>query len=246
MYRDDLAYIHDQGYAHDSERAATFIVRLLRANGLPRGRLLELGCGSGRSTARLMQAGYEVFGMDISSAMLRLARRRVPEGTFRIGSFPIHANTCWNAVVAIGEVVNYLPSVMALRRMIRLVFRSLQPGGFFIFDMRRLPQKGDPIRWLAGKGGTDWAVTAGSVVDLKQQRLTRRILTLRFVRGRWRARTEVHHQRLYRVSDMDQWLRAAGFDVEVRKGYGRISLPAGKLFIARKPPASREATLSRS
>lgn len=235
MYREDLAYIHDQGYAQASERAARFIIRLLRANGVCRKRLLELGCGSGHSTALFIQAGYEVLGMDVSPAMLDLARRRVSQGTFRVGSFPRRMNGSQSAVVAVGEVVNYLSSAMTLQRMIRFVFRALHPGGFFMFDMRPLPENGSPVRWVAGKTGKDWAVMAGSVVDLKHRRLTREIMTFRFVRGRWRRRTETHHQRLYRISDIDRWLRAVGFDVEVRQGYGRVSLPAGKLFIARKP-----------
>lgn len=246
MYGEDLAYIHDQGYAQDSERAARVIIRLLRANGIRRGRLLGLGCGSGHSTALLIRSGYEVLGMDVSPAMLNLARRRVPQGALRVGSFPMCRNGSRSAVIAIGEVVNYLSSTMTLRRMIRLVFRALHPGGFLIFDMRLPPKTGNPVRWVAGKTGADWAVMAGSLVDLKGRRLTRKILTIRLVHGRWRRQTETHHQRLYRLSEMDTWLRAAGFEVEVRQGYGRVALSAGKLFIARKPLASRAATLSRS
>ena len=173
--------------------------------------------------------------MDISPSMLRLARGRVPQGTFRVGSFPICTNTSWNAVVAIGEVVNYLPSAMVLQRMIRLVFRSLQPGGFLIFDMRILPQKTNRLKWVAVKTGMDWAVMAGSLVNLQHQHLTRRITTLRFVHGRRRCRTEIHQQRLYRESDVCTWLRVAGFNVEVRLGYGEVSNPTGNC----SSPASR-------
>jgi 2-polyprenyl-3-methyl-5-hydroxy-6-metoxy-1,4-benzoquinol methylase len=88
MYREDLAYIHDQGYSADAGRAATMIVQALRARHLRHGRLLDLGCGSGHSTAVFIQAGYDVLGMDISRAMIHLAKGRVPEGRFRVGSFP--------------------------------------------------------------------------------------------------------------------------------------------------------------
>ena len=39
--------------------------------------VLELGCGTGRVAAPLAEAGLEVVGVDISPAMLALARERV-------------------------------------------------------------------------------------------------------------------------------------------------------------------------
>ncbi len=41
------------------------------------GRVLELGCGSGRLLAALAEADHEVVGLDRSSAMLALARNRL-------------------------------------------------------------------------------------------------------------------------------------------------------------------------
>lgn len=43
------------------------------------GRILELGCGSGRVLLPLAQAGYELTGVDTSAAMLQLARQRLQE-----------------------------------------------------------------------------------------------------------------------------------------------------------------------
>lgn len=86
MYGEDLAYIHDQGYSAQAEQAASFIVRMLQSNGLRHGHILDLGCGSGHSTAVFSKAGYDVVGVDRSPAMIRLAKHRVPRGTFMIGS----------------------------------------------------------------------------------------------------------------------------------------------------------------
>lgn len=48
----------------------------------PGSRVLDLGCGTGRPTARqLVDAGLEVTGIDLSKGMLELARRNVPEAT---------------------------------------------------------------------------------------------------------------------------------------------------------------------
>jgi len=53
------------------------------SNYLPKNaRILDAGCGAGVPCARLLvQAGFEVVGVDFSSNMLRLARKSVPEAT---------------------------------------------------------------------------------------------------------------------------------------------------------------------
>jgi ubiquinone/menaquinone biosynthesis C-methylase UbiE len=42
----------------------------------PGGNVLDIGCGAGRNTIPLAQAGYRVHGIDLSLAMLRAARER--------------------------------------------------------------------------------------------------------------------------------------------------------------------------
>jgi len=43
------------------------------------GNILELACGSGRITIPLAKAGYEIWGMDISNAMIELFRKKIKD-----------------------------------------------------------------------------------------------------------------------------------------------------------------------
>ena len=53
---------------------------------LPGGQVLDAGCGAGVPVARfLKQRGFSVTGVDISSAMLELARSQVPDTIFMKG-----------------------------------------------------------------------------------------------------------------------------------------------------------------
>ncbi|HKY74650.1 MAG TPA: class I SAM-dependent methyltransferase, partial [Acidimicrobiia bacterium] len=45
-------------------------------------RALDFGCGAGRSTQFLRNLGYETIGIDISPAMLELARAANPDGRY--------------------------------------------------------------------------------------------------------------------------------------------------------------------
>jgi SAM-dependent methyltransferase len=58
---------------------------LVRSSGIA-GPVADLGCGSGRVTAHLRDLGLPVFGVDLSPAMVELARREHPGLRFEVGS----------------------------------------------------------------------------------------------------------------------------------------------------------------
>ncbi|HLM91569.1 MAG TPA: methyltransferase domain-containing protein [Thermoplasmata archaeon] len=51
-------------------------LRFMRATFRPRGRLLEIGCGSGTETLELLSDGHEVLAVDISTAMLETVQKK--------------------------------------------------------------------------------------------------------------------------------------------------------------------------
>ena len=107
-YATDLAFIHDQGWGDFARRSTPGLLRALRDNGIRDGKIVDLGCGSGIWARALADAGYEVVGVDISPAMIELARRSVPEAQFHVAScFAFRIPPC-RAVTALGEVFNYL------------------------------------------------------------------------------------------------------------------------------------------
>src|SRR2546425_3026683 len=42
------------------------------------GRILDIGCGAGRTTAALVREGYDTVGIDLSEQLLAAAQRRFP------------------------------------------------------------------------------------------------------------------------------------------------------------------------
>jgi len=47
-------------------------------------KILDVGCGPGRDTKYLMEHGFDVVGIDFSKDMINEARKRVPNGNFRL------------------------------------------------------------------------------------------------------------------------------------------------------------------
>ena len=138
-YREDLAYVHDAGFSDLAENAAPILMEALRSVGLEHGSVVDLCCGSGPLSRRLADAGYDVLGVDISGAMVEMARGRVPEGRFVERSILSLEFPPCVAVAAVGECFNYLfdegNTEEALGDLLRRIHEALTPGGVLLFDV---------------------------------------------------------------------------------------------------------------
>ncbi len=85
-------------------RPHPYLVEVLKSGGLTQGLVIDLGCGSGILSHAIYQAGYDVLGVDISEAMIAIARQRVPRGEFRVESLLTAKLPPSVAIAAVGEV----------------------------------------------------------------------------------------------------------------------------------------------
>lgn len=98
-------------------------------------KVLDLGCGAGRTTSVLHEAGFDVVGVDISEPMVRAAADPSPRIEFQVGdaskqgfrdeSFE-YALFSWNGLSELPEEAR----VDALEE----IHRVLKPGGVFAFS----------------------------------------------------------------------------------------------------------------
>lgn len=237
-YDEDLAYIHDVGHGEFARRAAPQLLSLLAQRGIRRGLIVDLGCGSGIWAAELLGAGYEVLGVDLSPAMVALARRRAPRATFQVASFLDMRPPPCRVVTALGEVLGYAldPKFRAasLAKLFRRIHAALEPGGLLIFDVADT-RRHRGVRQSHGMGD-DWAVLVDFERDLAKRQLTRRIVSFRKVDGRYRRSEEVHRLHLFESHEVAALLREAGFKTRVVRGYGDFRFGPGTVgFVARKP-----------
>jgi SAM-dependent methyltransferase len=210
LYRTDLAYIHHAGFSEFARSSAPYVISLLP----PHARVVEVGCGSGILARVLTDAGFTVHGFDASSAMIALARETAPDAQLEVASFEQAALPPCDAVVAMGEVLNYGD----IRAFLPRASAALETGGLLLFDVaeRGSYPRYDEVR----TGGDDWSVIA--IKESDGVKVTRRVLTFRETS----RDEEVHTLSLYDREELLALLRPH-FQVRVRKSYGARRLPKG-------------------
>lgn len=118
-----------------NERLIDIFVRL---SGLPRGaRIADLGCGSGVFSNVLRQRGYNCTGVDLSPALIGIARQKYPGIEFIEGDIEQlpFANASFDGVFLAGVVHHFTER----SRCAAEVMRILRPGGKFVaFDPNRM------------------------------------------------------------------------------------------------------------
>jgi hypothetical protein len=178
---------------------------------------VEIGCGSGVLARELTDSGFAVLGFDASPAMVELARGTAPAGHFEVASIASAAPPPCDAIVAMGEVLNYgtfdqVRDFIARVRTDLLVFDIAERGAYPEHD--ELEVRGD-----------DWSLIATK--DSDGTHLTRRVLTFRAEEGTMRRTEEVHTLELYDRGETTALLRGHGFRVTLRRSYGTRRLPKG-------------------
>jgi ubiquinone/menaquinone biosynthesis C-methylase UbiE len=139
---DDYAQFYDWENAQTLDRRDVDFWRRLasRANG----RVLELGCGTGRVTIPVARAGVRVVGVDRSAEMLSHASRRTKRA--RLGPrvawvrgdirfLPLRRSAGFDLVMAPYGIVQSLVRESDLKATLASVARVLAKGGIFGVDL---------------------------------------------------------------------------------------------------------------
>jgi SAM-dependent methyltransferase len=239
-YGDDLAFIHDDGFGGFAREASHVLVNALQGRGITEGLVIDLGCGSGILSGVVTGRGYQALGIDISAAMIALARKRVPDATFRVETlFSVELPHCV-AVAAVGECLNYLfdegNTAPKRARLFRTIYRALAPRGLFILDVAEPGRASGAGPNRSFKEGKDWAVLVTQDEDRRRRILIRKITSFRRYGELYRRDHEVHRQRLIARSEVAGQLRSIGFGVRSLRGYGKQRFgPGHGGMIAAKP-----------
>ncbi|KAJ8612973.1 hypothetical protein MRB53_037181 [Persea americana] len=150
---DDVGPAYEQAYADqaESKHATDWIIAELSAKSIKRGRLLDVGCGTGRPVcSRLADTGHDVLGIDVSGVMVEHARKAVPNASFEkidIRSFQADEGS-FDAITSFFALLTDMTH-QDIRDVITSIYKWLKPGGCFVLGT--CPLSGPEMqeeRWL--------------------------------------------------------------------------------------------------
>jgi SAM-dependent methyltransferase len=117
------------------------LLEILKQDGLQGRRLLDAGCGTGKSFLPLLARGWKITGYDISASMLERAEQKGGKGVRlevadmrkmpRFGEFDL--------VWALDDAINYLLSFEELLLALSGFHGNLAATGLLLFDVNELP-----------------------------------------------------------------------------------------------------------
>ncbi len=213
----------------DYREIVAFYHAILGKEGIRPRSAADLACGTGSVALLLAEEGYRVIGVDMSEEMLTEASRKAqdlaaPPLFVRQKLQDLRLPRGVDMAVCALDGLDYILEPAQCAKAIRRVYKALNPGGIFIFDVNT-PQK---LRAMDGQVFLDeddevYCVWRGEFdektnicsygMDLFQRR-----------GGLWRRAFEEHREYAYSQEQLTDYLRAAGFT--------RIGVYADRLLTA--------------
>lgn len=228
----------DVGY----EKRAAFVEKLFLRSHIPVHTVLDLACGTGTMTALLTERGYELIGVDGSEDMLLEAREKAQTLTgvpplFLHQSSPSWTSTArWRPRSAASTASITSPTRARCARPSAACTCSSRPAAR---SCSTFMPSASSRRWTVRSGSTNartsTACGAQSIPAARACWTITLIFSPARADGAWERSFEEHRQRWYSVSELTEWLTAAGFG-EIRV-YGDCRLRApnetdGRIYIS--------------
>ena len=197
-----------------------YVTGLLAEYGITDGLVLDLGCGTGKMTRLLADAGYDMIGVDYSEEMLEIARERQDEQNRDdilylmqdMREFELYGTV--RAVISICDSINYILEEDDLRHVFELVNNYLDPKGIFIFDLNTVYK----YRELLGENTISENREESSFIwdnyFYEDEMVNEYDLTL-FIREKdnlYRKYEELHYQKAYELEQVKRLLEEAGME----------------------------------
>ena len=219
MYEHSASVVYDRlNDARKDDRAeALELAGLIRSQvGDGASSLLDVGCGTGRHGAALIELGFEYAGVDVSPEMLTRARQRLP--TTRFVEADVRALSLgerFDAVLCLNATVGYLLTRDDLVRGLRNLTAHVAGGGVLLLEPWAAPHQ-----WLAPR----LSVETVEEPELVISRVSRAYFDGEFGAWEWQCAvatpdrswsfTEVHVLALREIDEYLDVLSEVGFRAE--------------------------------
>ncbi len=200
----------------DYDSTVDFYYDILDAESLNPRTAVDLACGTGSVALRLAKKGLQVCAVDLSWEMLTVAQQKAAEE----GIYPqfvcqplqeLHLPRGVDLAVCALDSMDYILDPEDCRKAIHRIYKALNPGGCFIFDVNT-PEK---LRAMDGQVFLDedddvYCVWRGEF-DESTNICTYAMDLFQRQGSVWQRSFEEHKEYAYSADQLVAWLKEAGF-----------------------------------
>lgn len=193
-----------------------FYMQILSQEGLSPRTAADLACGTGSVAVLLAEAGLQVTAVDMSEEMLSVAAQKAQNMDNppwfvcqRLENLALPRGV--DLSVCALDSLNYIINPVDCRKAMKRIYKSLNPGGCFIFDVNT-PEK---LRAMDGQIFLDededvYCVWRGEF-DEKTNICSYGMDLFQRSGDVWQRSCEEHREYAYSAEELQQYLRDAGF-----------------------------------
>jgi SAM-dependent methyltransferase len=207
--------------SYNYEAWLTALDALAREHGLHGDRILDVGCGTGKSFLPMLARGYQVTACDISPAMVEAALAKVAPGEAEVVVADMRRLPAlgeFDLITCLDDSVNYLLEERDLVAALASMGGCLAPDGLLVFDCNTALAYRTAFRTEFVREADDVFFSwrgMGSV----ENGLARATIDVFSRSAAWWARTTSEHaQRHYPRGAVESALRSAGLELVAVRG----------------------------
>ena len=215
------AQVYDQsGQLAFSLRMIPYLKGLLSEHPVAGRLMIDLACGTGTVAVAMARAGWRVWGIDFSAAMLAQARSKATDAGLEVRwsqqdmrQFALPEQV--DLVTCLYDSMNYMLSSEELLAVFSHTRSALRPGGVFMFDMNTA--QAFATRWNDETYFTDsdaLSTVLKSQYDEYRQRTSVTVTCFCRVGDLYHKVQERHTEQAYPPEQIATFLRDAGLTVE--------------------------------
>lgn len=219
-YKKLAEFYDDFIYDIDYDKIINFYKKIFNQNQFSYRDILELGCGTGNVTSKLI--GYNVYAMDYSEEMLSIARKKLGnKRNIRFLNMDIrnfNLNKKFDVIIASLDVINYIVDSKDLYSLFKNVKRHSHEESIFIFDINSHYKISE---YIGNNTFTDenkdglyiWQGNYDEETKINDYLLT---FFIKDNQNKYDRFCEVHKERAYTVEEITKILISSGFkDIKV-------------------------------
>ena len=217
----------------DYDAVVAFYMEILRREGLLPRTAADLACGTGSVAVRLAQVGMQVTAVDMSEEMLCVAAQKAQNMENRPQFVcqklqELYLPRAVDLAVCALDSMDYILDPDDCRQAIKKIYKALNPGGCFIFDVNT-PEK---LRAMDGQIFLDenadtFCVWRGEF-DEKTNICSYGMDLFQYRDGAWQRSFEEHQEYAYTAKELVGYLKEAGFTKIAVYGDRRMESPNEK------------------